>query len=736
MTTLPPVQVAISIDFMKAFSLVPRALQNKVRQFVEKFQARPTAPGLNYEVIRDARDPNLRSVRVDDTYRAIVLKPSQGNVYALLWVDHHDAAYAWARHRQVKVHPTTGTLQVLVTAPEAAAEASTGEAPTAESTSRDQPSEPTPPRHPPLFTDLPDADLSRLGVPPEVLDRVRALTTETAFVAMGQSGVLPPEAHESLALWRAGFSVDEIVAERQGRYATDIPVAIDPEDVAAALDRPETRSRFRVVTDDADLARMLEAPTELWRVFLHPTQQWLVQQKAAGPRRVLGGAGTGKTVVAMHRAVHLAREVFHGEHDRIWFTTFTRNLAEDISANLDQLASGPVRDRIEVTSLDAWVLRFLNGQTRDGRRTYAFRDNPVVKAAWEGACQAAPDHLTESFVRDEFQQIVLEHGLTTEDAYLRFARKGRGTALSRGDRRALWRVFEDYRGRLRERGLLEKGDALREATEILKHSPGLLPYRAVVVDEAQDLGYAAFRLLRAVVPGESYSLFIVGDAHQRLYGHKVVLSHCDIVVRGRRSTPLRLNYRTTDGIRAWAVNLLEGLPIDDLDGELDSSRGYRSIMQGPPPEVVVAPDLACEVEAIASRIEAWQAEGTRLQDVGLVARTHDMTERYAQALEARGFAIHRLGQTRDDRAQPGLRVATMHRVKGLEFERVVVAGVNEGELPYRVALSEASDEVAREAAELAERSLLYVAVTRARKAALVTASGTASRFLDGARGQI
>jgi superfamily I DNA/RNA helicase len=296
--------------------------------------------------------------------------------------------------------------------------------------------------------------------------------------------------------------------------------------------------------------------------------------------------------------------------------------------------------------------------------------------------------------------------------------------MSRAQRKQLWSVFEEYRHQLEKHSLREPEDALRDAVGLLERGAVRAAYRAVVVDEAQDMSTHAFRLLRKIVPEGSNDLFIVGDGHQRIYRRRVSLQRAgvNIVGRGRR---LRINYRTTDEIRRYAVARLEGVEVDDLDSGTDSTRGYKSLMHGQPPEVKVLEGFEQEVDAIA----AWLREG-ELSRACVVARTNELRDRYRQALEARGVPTYEVRRSAaDDPSKPGARVATMHRVKGLEFDRVVVAGMSEDLMPWRVQMARSEDAAVRRETEMMERALLYVAVTRAKRAVLVTAHGKASGWI-------
>lgn len=343
---MPPLhdtfRVAIFDEFLDAFAQIPRAQQKKVNKFVRKFREDPTSSAINYESISTFVDPNLRTVRIDQAYRAIVLKPEHGNVYVLLWVDHHDQAMAWAARKRVSIHPETGSLQVL----------------SAEHVAIAPPAVPVPAAATPLFAQVRDRELLRIGVPQELLDPVRQLVTADQLEQL--RGRLPAEAYEALWFLAEGDSLDEV----ERAMAVETPTAVDVADFGAALERDASLRRFVVVHDDEALEAMLDAPLEKWRVFLHPSQRKLVQRSWNGPVRVLGGAGTGKTVVAMHRAAYLAEKVFHHSDDRVLFTTFTRNLAADIEANLRKLCSPEVLTRIEVTHLDQWVAALLEAPGR------------------------------------------------------------------------------------------------------------------------------------------------------------------------------------------------------------------------------------------------------------------------------------------------------------------------------------------------------------------------------------
>lgn len=709
------VKVAISDQFLEAFSQVPKSKQKKVRQFMTKFRQDPTLPGINYEKIQGAQDPKLRSVRIDQGYRGIVMKPDEGNVYMLLWVDNHDDAYQWARNRIVQIHPETGSLQVIPM--------EEGDLPISNGKEKAEEEEE---EEKGLFAEHRDRELVRLGVPEALMPLVRSIQTEKQLDEL--QPYLPQEAYEALFLLAAGYSQREIDNELAYQRRQE---EVDTEDYEAALSRPNSKRRFAVVEDEEELERMLEAPLERWRVFLHPTQRRLVTMHANGPVRVLGGAGTGKTVVAMHRAVWLAENFFTDPDDQLLFTTFTRNLAADIEENLRLLGSRDVLDRIEVRNLDAWLSRFLNRQ--DYGYTIDYRGQ--ADELWERALMVGPEGRGRTFLRNEWEQVIQPNGIQSEAEYMRVSRIGRGTPLRRSERAEVWPVFEEYQSLLDEQKLRERPGALRDARRILEKEGDILPYQAVLVDEAQDMGKQAFKLIRQMIPGgdQENDLFIVGDAHQRIYDRQVVLSHCGINIVGR-GNKLRVNYRTTEENRQWAVGLLKGAEYDDLDGGSDDQEVYKSLMRGEEPRVEAFTTFQDEAEAIAHYLQKKKENGEALRDTCIIARTKSLLDNYSGALRAADLDTYVIRKDRaEDRSEEGVRLATMHRAKGLEFERVIIAGVTDGTVPLDRALADAEDEATRAQIRKRERSLLYVSATRARREVIVTCHDEPSPWLGGDR---
>ena len=669
------VKIIVSNDVIKRMTALPAAVQTKGLEFMLKFQTDPRSPDINYETIQGAKDKNFRSVRIDQGYRGILFRAPQDNVFVWLHIDKHDDAYAWAVNRRMSVNPVNGALTL------------TNLTFVDETVQRAAASEPSQPE--PVFFALSDRDLMALGVPEEMVPAARTIRSEGDLDAMREE--LPVEAYEGLFLVMAGDPVSSILASRETR----VDQHIDTEDFATAADRDESRSRFYVVEGENDLQEILSAPLEQWRVFLHPTQRRLAVASLNGPSRILGGAGTGKTVLAMHRAKHLASNLV-GTERKLLFTTFTTNLALDIEDGLKSICSPEQMKQIDIINLDALVFRFL--KARRYEHEIAFDFEAKCAHVWESAMVDFDPSLgvSRDFVREEFEQVVLAQGLAARDDYREAPRRGRGVMLSRKKRDALWEIFENYRLQLSAKGLKEPDDAYRDACALLQ-SEGRPPYAHAVVDETQDFGPQALRLIRALVPRGPNDLMFVGDGHQRIYAkNKATMSSCGIDIRGR-AKKLYLNYRTTEEIRREAVSLLEGIEVDDLDGGSDEIARYKSLLHGPKPERIQGASMEAIRDGIRGFIEQCLADN-RDSKVGVMAPTTKLRDQLAKQIREAGYKVATVNhRERLSRKDAQIFAMTLHRAKGLEFDAVVIV-------------------VNRELDENL-RKLVYVGMTRAKRAA-------------------
>ncbi|SFF96730.1 UvrD-like helicase C-terminal domain-containing protein [Planifilum fulgidum] len=692
--------IALQDTFLEAFERLPRSEQRRTRAMIDKMREDLSAPGLNFERYNEALDPKVYSVRVSQSYRAIAVKPDNSDTIVLVWVDHHDEAYRWVKRKRFEVNVHTGAFQMWTAV---------------EGEIQEEPSE-----EPGLFTHLTDHQLIKLGVPPELVPVVKRIRTLEELDAKRKD--IPADAWEALNFLATGESYEEVLSFMEELRAEEEDGA-DPFE-RAVKNRSSSRS-IVVITDDEQLNEILNQPLEKWRTFLHPTQKELVEKHYRGPIRVLGGAGTGKTVVVMHRARRLVRNILRPD-ERVLVTTYTVNLAESIREHLKTMCTPEEMERIDVIPIDR-LARQLVDQYENVRIEKVNPDPDEVEKLWMEALEAngwSQDRL--SFVMQEYDHVIQSNGVDTWEEYLDIPRTGRGQRISRAERKQIWDVVCDFRRRMQERGWYAFEDILRLARKWVKRNRGVVTYRSAVVDEAQDFHAEGFKLLRELVPEGDNDLFIVGDAHQRIYSRHVVLGRCGINIRGQRSKRLRLNYRTTEQIRDQAIGVLHGLTFDDLDGGIDQAND-RSLIYGEAPERVHFTTQREEQEYVIQTIRELLDEGVKSSEIAVLARSNWLAEKFEQFLKEHDIPAEKMG-THFTLTRDGVSCGTMHRAKGLEFRVVFLVGVSEGLVPPQSRIQKAKDPLAREQMEREERSLLYVAATRARDKLFVTSSGTPCRF--------
>lgn len=713
-------RVSYDIGCMKSLRKLPDKVAIRFMDMMTRYMTAPAANGLNLETVEGARDSSIKSVRVDQGYRAVAFEAGRDIMF--VHVNEHDKAYRWASGRRVKLDPDTNRIRVIE---EIDATTETVQ----------------PPSAPLLFSDVSDKRLRALGVAQEELPAVRRLVTVEGLEAAEDR--FDPLSYQVLYSLAAGYDDEEVFALTG--------VGEDPEGVSETvradvtfdrlIETDESRQTIFIPESEAELRRVFEEGLEGWRIFLHPEQRKFAYRDYNGPAMVRGGAGTGKTVVAMHRAKHIADQIEADPNrygERVLLTTFTTSLAQDIEANLKTLCPEHLDarpPRVEVINLDRWVSRFLTRKSFERRVAYFGEARERLDEIWREVFDEhdLPEGLSEAFVKAEWAQIIQAKGLTERRSYLKTSRAGRGTPLDRRKRATLWEVFSDYRARMISEGLAEPDDAYREATEILSSEAPNLPYAAVVVDEAQDMGEQAFRLIRAIVPeaptGDRNSIFVVGDAHQRIYARRASMSACGINIRGR-SRRLRLNYRTTQEIRMWAVSILEGMSVDDLDEGTDTLRGYVSLLHGPAPQLVSSKSEAEELDGLVKWVQELHADQIGLSDIAILCSRRIDTDRVRKALMAADVetVILKAG-TADDRSVPGVRITTMHRAKGLEFFAVAIPFLSETSFPPGGALNTAIDAADRADIINQSRSLLHVAATRAKQNLRISWCGTRTQLI-------
>ncbi len=660
--------------------------QARVIEFINTFQANPAHPGLSLERVTRARSKNVWSGRLSGDLRAILYK--DGDTWAILYAAHHDQAYDWAERREIGRHSVTGALQIVE-----AAETVREMERIVEVLVQPEAS--------PLFQSHDDGYLLSLGLPENWLPTLRRVRDDDQLLAVCE--MLPDDVAERLFSVAAG----ELVTP-------PVPVAPDRPIIEAG----DTRRRFFLVEDAEGLAAALEAPMDSWIAFLHPSQRALVERNFNGPSKISGSAGTGKTVVAMHRARHLARQ-----GDKVLLTSYVTTLCENLERNIAKLCTRNERDHITVSTVHKQALAIVR---QVEPRTQPASNDEVRGLLDSLRIRHAPAY-DKSFVQSEWDNVLRMQGIGSWDEYRQARRAGRGRGLAVKERKVLWRVFGGTLEALAGRSLLDWPGLCRRADELLAEGRVTSPYTAVIVDEVQDLKPPELRFLKTLCAERPGNLMICGDAGQRIYPGGFSLSALGIDVRGRSSV-LRINYRTTEQIRRAADRMLEQ-DCDDMDGGEEQRTGTRSLLRGPTPRLAGHASTKDEIAAGVAEIHRWLGEGLAPEAIGVFARTGKRTNELSEALQVADVPWRRLSD-KEAVGTGAIQLGTMHRAKGLEFKAVLVLACSDNEIPSPVALRGLDDPQDREAAEARERRLLYVAMTRARDELTVSWSGSPSRFLE------
>lgn len=717
---------------------VDGSVRGKAYSFLAKLAEDDTLPGLHIEPIVHAIDPRVRTGRVDDFWRAVLFKvhgQEQEAIYVYLGVWPHDAASDFAMKAQLKVNPVNGIAELLLadapvipTVPDYAA-----------------PAEAAAPAEP-IFT--------RLGLTLEALVDDLGLDTEVAELALECKE--PEDIVELASLvtsWQgialidlsAGRSID-VVKETLSIGEEEEPApAEDPDaELAAALHHPAARLQFAFIEDNEELRRAIEdADFAAWRVFLHPEQRKYAERSWKGSFRLSGGAGTGKTVVLLHRARSLARK---NPEARIVLTTYNKTLADALLRDLKILdPTLTIADKIgEVGILVRGVDAAARAVIQSGspalekavQRVLGSRTSQVGKVtdrnAWRDAIASdgsglSTDLKSPAFFQSEYELVVLPNRVRTLEEYAKVRRPGRGVPLDRNARAAVWAVINSYRLNAGIQGSADFAEAAAIASEVLNES-GNRPADHVLVDEGQDLSPTHWQFLRALADEGPDDLFIAEDSHQRIYGNRVVLGRYGIKIVGR-SQRLRLNYRTTAQNLRYAVSVLTGTEFVDLEEGAEDTSEYRSARVGPVPRLLPAANLTEELEQAATVVGTWLKElkeGEGPETIGLLVRTEQAGEQLVRALDERQVPSRFVS----DKAVPAGKpvVMTMHRAKGMEFARVLIFGVDSSALPAPFALKNVADADKADILQR-EKSLLYVAATRARDELVLLWAGDPSELL-------
>lgn len=690
----------LSDTFFDAVFKLPKKIQDKVVAFQKKFREDNTTLGIHLEPISQFKNNSLRTARVDDNYR-MVIGVLDGETYSLLYVANHEEAYRWGMNKRFVWNEHTQACQ-LVTVEEKAEQVTIAQ-PTENETV--------------FFATYANDKLLKIGIPEECIEKVKSIKSLDDLDAM--EALLPVDAYENIFNIMDGEDINNVIAAiEEGQAGMD-------ED---KLLSNNNKRRFVELTDDDALKNIIEQGMDKWQIFLHPSQRKLVYADYKGTMKVSGGAGTGKTVAALHRLKYLCES----PNVNVLFTTYTKTLSQNLIEPIEKLN----------VSKGKYTLGNIDKVLRDTAQKYNVKadykildysgDDESLKL-WREVLETEVTEFDEQFLYDEYIDVIIYFGNKDMKQYMLQPRIGRTKALSRKQRMEIWKLVERYVALKQERKLVDRLELFNETTNYLNEND-IHPYTNVIADEFQDFSNPELKFLRALVAEGRNDLFLTGDPMQRIYtGRKMNFSTADINVRGVRSRKLKINYRTTEPIRRTAINVIKGIDYDDLDGGIENTKGYVSLIhEGIAPEYKIVSDSNAETKQVTEWLDECQHSDIKLSEICIAAPSTNLLKELKSRLHNNGTEYHVIKGEKKEGCTNGVGLCTYHSLKGLEYRVIILIGVNERNLPSKPTASYpfvGMDKIAQKEYISSKKSLLYVAITRARQLVYMVGYGEPTGML-------
>lgn len=679
--------------FWDAFLKINKGTQSKITEFISKFRTNSKSSALNLESINTFKDQSLRTARVDDKYRAVLKEVTPGELYLLVWVDNHDEAMAWAKNKVIDWNEQTQAYQVFSLDDTVAIEET--QVPVFETS---------------LFMGLyTQDDLLAIGVPEVLMPSVLKVNDMLGLEKLEQ--YLPVDAFENLFYLLDGASIESL--------KTDI---LQGKQIEDALGSKNNARSFIEFTNDEMLNEALRGSLHKWKYYLHPSQSSVVYGDFKGAIKVSGGAGTGKTVAALHRLNYLASQ--KTSELPILFTTFTKELSESLSSLASDLEIP--QKQYKILNIDALAFQLAQEFNLRQSTDKVFGMNAVKKPEeiWEEVLEEHLATFDEDFLKQEFEEVVLVQNVHTSTEYLKASRIGRGKAISRKQRLEIWKLIELFLAKKTASHLYYKEEIYNMVSNYLNENDKII-FSHVIVDELQDFSNVELNFIRSLTTEGENDLFLVGDPLQNIYDRKINFSKAGINIRGKRSKRLRINYRTTEEIKNLAMSVILDEKYDDFDGEEESKAGYLSLFHGDKPTYTTFPSKDQELAAVKDKLVGLLEAGVHYNEIVIAARSRDSANDFRNYLHQNGIPYvdkHLLNSKNE-----GIRIATFHGLKGLEFKHVFLVDVNERtfpKLPNDFLTRYSEDEKAL--IIKAEKSLFYVAASRAIQGLMISGIGSRS----------
>lgn len=687
------IKLFIHDSFFDAFSVLPRKIQKKTREFMKKFKEDPKSSAINYEKINTFKDQSLRTVRIDQKYRAIIQAPESGNGFHLLWVDNHDEAMDWAANKVFEWNASTQSFQ-MYDRPTAIPKPISSDIKVKDSTL--------------LYTSYSDDQLTSIGVPKDLIELVKSIERVDHLESYASN--LPSDVYEYLYYLSEGISIADILEEIEaGKVEEDETLS------------PNAQKNVYVLTEDSELERILSGDFEKWKLFLHPSQRSIAYGEFKGPLKVTGSAGTGKTVCALHRAKYLSQKLESFDKP-ILFTTFTKSLTQYLSTVTDKFSIP--ESEIVIANIDKLIFE-LAREFKVIDESSGMVNSSQELELWKEIIEFNPSTFDENFLQDEYNDVILANSVKSVNEYYKTSRVGRSVRIGRQDKSQIWELCEEFI-KTKETNYTK----FELCNLLITHfsNSAEKPFSHVICDEIQDFSNLELSLLRVLVNEKENDLFLVGDPFQNIYGRKINFSKSGIHIRGRRSRKLKVNYRTTEEIKKKAVSILLDTQYDDFDGEKETNTGYVSLMHGSDPTYQVFSSPEGEDQHISEQIEKLLSnDSVNPSDICIASRTNRLVDESKKLL-------NELQQKYTDikatiRPSESIVVSTFHNLKGHEFKHLFVRGFSKDYVPFKHPGFDAYSDIQKREYLKTEKSLYYVVFSRAIQTLMITGVGEKSDWI-------
>lgn len=693
------IQLFLHDSFFDAFSKLPRKIQKKTRAFMSKFREDPTSSAINYEKIISFKDQSLRTVRVDQKYRAIIKAPQDGNGFHLLWVDNHDEAMDWAKNKVFEYNASTQSFQMY-------------DMPSLEvdtvivDENKEHKSELSEINL--LFGNYTNEELVKIGVPNDILTLVRNIKDNEQLESYASN--IPSDVYEYLYYLSEGISLEEIVNE------IDSGKVEDEETLSA-----NAQKSVYVLTEDTDLENILSGDFEKWKLFLHPSQRSLAHGEFKGPMKVTGSAGTGKTVCAIHRVKHLSKNL--GSFDKpILFSTYTKSLTQYLSSTIEKF--NVLDSEVEIKNIDKLIFDLAKAENIIDKSSGMINSSQELEI-WKEIIEYNPSTFDERFLQGEYNDVILANSVTSLKDYYRTSRVGRSVRIGRKDKTQIWELCDEFKNA--KKGNCTKFELCNKLIDFYRSKENK-PYSHIVCDEIQDFSNLELSLLRLLVEDKPNDLFLVGDPFQNIYGRTINFSKSGINIRGKRSRKLKVNYRTTEEIKKIAVSLLFDEVYDDFDGNTESNKGYVSLMHGKDPIYKTFDSPEEEDTFILEEIKKLlNYDDINPSDICISGRTNKIVDDTKVLLNENQLKYVDIKSSR--RPLESLVLSTFHNLKGHEFKHIIVRGFSKDQVPFKHPEFDNYSSVQRRAYLKQEKSLYYVVFSRAIQALIISGVGEKSDWI-------